>query len=1012
MSLTPRYTNPLQDYVNNNTTPSMTVDGIVVDRVYAATGIIDTINQNQNNTYKDPVTNELNNPGQVSLKNAVNSRSGYTSDILDDVYNTGLSMDFKFNRTTYINYFSFNILQVPCSWTLYRAPTGTINFTPNQQIYSGVITAFNTSYLEPISIYLDNTWKFDTTVDLFLVINKTVNGQQYPITIRNFIAKLEVFALDDIIDKDTNVVIPSITTQNNLGFIETYTPSFDSLSNMVTIGSKESTSNSILNPGTYWKSSPQPVQDAVVWVVIDLGWRQTIDKMFLDPLYVNQVLNVYYSDIITNTTDTSTLTWYPVQKDLITKKGVYEFPLINTRYIKLEFYQLTAEVYDLPVDSVDRTIQVFPDWVDNYFNNIEQNTPDINSQQYAINTDSINNPYLNYNTSPIMSSSYGLVVDQLSASTYGGSTTNPASSTSLESKYTIVDPTASYKTLTEVAGVGSAYNNSTAPNFINKRFPVYGTHVYKNVFMNQTWHQAYFTGIKYLSFYVTNQLLQNDNPEFVDYFLPTTISGIDYASPNTLISGGVTTATFSQGGTGGYVGLAATQIQTQYIKTISSFNSFKFGALNTDWQEFLTTPQTLLRSTPSIIGVVSGTINASDKIGISYNFNNVSPDGSSGYGIYTVSGTGDNYIQTALGVSNNLLTVSMAQFTASGWTGTDPTASAISGINSTNIPSSNINSFLSTYGSSDYANNDFGGIPQVQSQPYTFLVTSSGLTGSVNIQVNYFNNGTFIASSGHTFAVVANSGNNLSFTTTQPIGANQVNFVLSGSGSTTYSQAGYFYGTSAIWSSPVRLQDMRISATARIYLPETNYGTYTCGIYTANGTLLASKSFSNIPVKTWVDIEVPYTIFNSSAYNNGLYARLTQTFGQSERYEVALLGMFYNPVAWQYSIDNTNWYDIVTGICDPQVFINLPQATQQLMIKGTILLDNTTISAISIVPTYLQNPNYTSTVIDYLGDPKYNEVSMRKTTAQRPLFQLSTELHPTQFNITELMNIQNPFQLD
>jgi hypothetical protein len=66
----------------------------------------------------------------------------------------------------------------------------------------------------------------------------------------------------------------------------------------------------------------------------------------------------------------------------------------------------------------------------------------------------------------------------------------------------------------------------------------------------------------------------------------------------------------------------------------------------------------------------------------------------------------------------------------------------------------------------------------------------------------------------------------------------------------------------------------------------------------------------------------------------------------------------------------------------------------------------------SIVPNYTQNPYYSITPTYYLGDPKVNELSWKRTPSQRPLFQLRSELHPAQYDIGVLMNINYPYSLD
>lgn len=70
-------------------------------------------------------------------------------------------------------------------------------------------------------------------------------------------------------------------------------------------------------PVTFWRSAPQPDHQAVVSLYLDVrapdGSPQTIDALYLDPVYTNQVLNLYYSnDDTTGTTKLSPITLVPV----------------------------------------------------------------------------------------------------------------------------------------------------------------------------------------------------------------------------------------------------------------------------------------------------------------------------------------------------------------------------------------------------------------------------------------------------------------------------------------------------------------------------------------------------------------------------------------------------------------------------------------------------------------------------------------------------------------------------
>jgi len=990
MTLHPKKLNPLKTYLNGSN-PPMTVDGLIVDGVYAVTGVIDTITQTTD-TYQDPLTNQTSNIGAYSFPQTPNVNEWY-SGIVDDQVNTTYNLAFQFNRDTYCNTVSFSLLQVPVNWTLNLiTPSGTT------QLSTGAITEYNTDYWQYIVVPLGQTYLLTSSnSSLQLVLTKRPTNTQYQLGVSNFLFKLNVQTLQDI--TVNNTVVSGITTQSILGFVENYNPTVYSINN---INDNDST--------TYWKCSPQPVGDSVVYFVIDMGSLQSINKMYIDPLYTGTIFNLYYSF------DNSY--WYPVQRDFRLKKGIYQLPTISARYLKFEFTQLTPEPYDLKLDSIQKVISVFPDWVDNFYTNSERAIPDIANQNYVFS--SAVTPTTNYNTNISSNSFYGASASTLNSLNAIG---NNSSSNFVNSNTTITDPTVSYKTVESVAGLGSTYNPVTDVAFISRRFPYVTQHIYKQVPVNQTWHEAYFTGIKSLSLYGTDQTVQMDYPDFTDYLTNNTttiVSGSSTATFRTpsIINTTISGVTYSVVSGMGYTGLAGTQLITKNLKTFSNYPSFKFAALSSDWVPYLTNAQTvLLGSNLANLGITTSGISTVSNI-----------QGSTNYGVWSFVPSGNpvqTYVQSAVvGGGQNLLTTAEAfVVSGTGWSGplganSVVTNASISGVTSIGLPvSTNV-----SWGQPDYGNTDFGSdaysvtpsLGAIQLRGYTFIITASG-SGSVTTNVTYSGAGG-VTTSGYTTNI---SGANqfLTFTTTQPLNTSSVSFSIAVSGTVGLSQAGYFLGSSGFtpssWTRPLVTSGMRISAVSRIYLPNTSFGTYKCTLY-SNGVELAHKQFSNIPPRTWVDIEVPFTLVSGYYNSNNFSTRLTQTNGQGESYDLAMFGIFYNPVTWEYCSDGTgnNWNWITTGINDPDATINLRAPSNQIQLRGTILQDNAQISSLTLVPNYTQSPYYSTTQINYVGDPKTNELSWKRTPAQRPLFQLRSELHPSQYDIGVLMNISYPYYLD
>ena len=992
MTLNPKYLNPLKGYINSNI-PPMTVDGLVVDNVYAVTGVIDTVTQTTS-TYQDTLTNQLSNVGTYSFPQNQNVGEWY-SGIVDDQVNTTYELDFNFNRDTYFNTITFQLLQVPLTWTL-----NFVQGSSSTQISTGVITEYNTNSWQYFEIPASKSYLLTASNSkLQLIITKTPTGQQYNFGVRDFLLKLNVQQLQDV--TVNNTVASGITTQNILGFVENYSPVVYSGSNI-----------NDNNASTYWKCSPQPVGDAIVYFVVDMGSLQTINKMYIDPLYTGTVFNLYYSF------DNSY--WYPVQRDFNLKKGIYQLPTISARYLKFEFTQLTPEPYDLKLETVQKTINVFPDWVDNFYTLSERAIPDIANQNYVFS--SAVTPTSSYNTKISSNTFYGAASNTLN--NLNGPSNNFSTSNAINSNTTITDPTVSYKTVQSVAGLGSKYNPITDVAFITRRFPYVAQHFYKQVPINQTWHEAYFTGIKTLTLYSTDQSVQMDYTDFTDYFTSnntTIVSGSTTATFRTpvIVNNTISGTVYSTVSGMGYTGTAGSQLITKNLETFSNYGSFKFAVLNSDWINYLSNNQTvLLGSNLAGLGIsISGSTATATSTTTNYGVWQFTPS----------ANTIQTYVQSAsAGGGQNLLTTAEAIVASgSGWSGpinanSVVTNATITGVSTVSLPLiTNTRLGQAEYGNFEYGSDAYGVSPSVgaaQTNSYTFLITASGV-GSVVPYVTYSGPSGVTVFSGSSTSV-ASSGQFLTFTTSQPINTNSVSFVIAITGTVGLSQAGYYAGVSSSftpssWTRPLVTSGMRISAVARVYLPNTSNGTYRCTLY-SNGNELAHKQFSNIPVRTWVDIEVPFTLVSGYYNSSNLSTRLTQTNGNSEVYNLAMLGVFYNPVTWEYCSDGTgnNWNWITTGVNDPNTNLNLRTTSNQIQLRGTILQDGAQISALTVIPNYTQSPYYSTTQVNYLGDPKTNELSWKRTPAQRPLFQLRQELHPAQYDIGVLMNIAYPYYLD
>ncbi len=487
---------------------------------------------------------------------------------------------------------------------------------------------------------------------------------------------------------------------------------------------------------------------------------------------------------------------------------------------------------------------------------------------------------------------------------------------------------------------------------------------------------------------------------FTDYFFAVGPNNNQIA-PNTLVGSGTTATLVS--GHGGYTGHAGSMVVTNNLQTIQSFQSFNIASIATDWQSFFTSTTTLLQSNvPSLLGLTIS--------GVYYTSNQTNPN----YGIYTFSGSnGNSYVQTTLGGGQNLLTTNEANFLAGGWSASNVTSGTnvtISGLTSLYTPLLSNKSYGASYGDFPYGTSayDASDLEGININAYDYLVAASGV-GTVTMSITYSStiSGTTPVDLVQSFVVSGTS--NLNFLTDQPLNTNKINVALTTSGQITYSEAGLFNGYTLSWVSPLLTDSMRISTVARLFLPNTSTGTYTLSLYSNNGTLLSSNFFTGLPTQVWIDLTVDF-ILPPGVNNQSYYAVLTQNYS-TEVYELSMFGIFYNPVSYEFSTDNSNWYPIIAGINDAFTLINTDQSTQNFYLKVTFLEDNTTLNAIQIIPKLTQTPFYNSTNINFLSDPKINEEVDRAPVHLQSLFQPIALDFPFIYSQQELMNAKTPFIL-
>jgi len=1038
MSIIPNNIDPLQEYVSGGIYPPLTVDGLVYNKVYAQTGVIDVLSNTQKTGYTDPSTNVINGNNNSIVFGQNQETSWISSAQFGGPGSIPVVLTYNFNTTSYYNYVSLDVLNVPCFVELGYIINGNWNALPGASTF--VINGGNNIYTQSDFLLLQyQAPSTQGSPNLSVRITRNQNVQSisngiptniaYSVGVQNVTVRLQVLQSSDVpsgVLKNASGII----TQNRLGFIENYSYQNYPVSNAFNTGTN------------YWKSAPQPTADSVVYFYAKINdtTATSINRLYIDPLYSTSRFNIYFT---TNTTsggliDPDTFTWTPIQRDFILRKGLYDLPTVSATYLKFEFVQLVPEAYDLPIDSVTRTINVFPADVEDYYYQLESMILDGDSTQYSYIGNNIN-PQTATTTSLNASTLFGLSsntvanantwpsLSALNASQYGNSTT-----VALNTNSYIIDPTMSYKTIDN----NGNYNGVAYNQFLQRRFPNARTHAYTQITLEQNWHEAYFTGIQYLTAFYEQQYDDIRSTPTNLYATNGTTSGFNSQNVN-------------------YVGLQPDDIATtSWYPTIDSFKSFNIGAITSDWNSFLSDSQVLMNSSSVLQNTYNCTASAVGNFGNStivsvqqlthgtpYNIRSGSYQTStneisytdanfltltswSGLGGTTITGT---LVSWASGTNNG---------TASGLSVSGGTYSAaynftIPGVVASGTTPWEVQLAVPAYGVvglGSYVPSISGNSGAINYYFYTGVQVSgtaagiSNVNGSISGSTRFVNPTTGAAISGTTVTgttanFVSGTSSNLGYVTstnytTSGYPSNTIQFVVSGSGTGAYDlyQLGVFPTPTTQWVSPQDRKYMRVSGVARIFLPFTDLGTYRISLFATSSTgvltELVYKQFNPgyIPLNTWFDVELE--TFTGDNYTQ-FYVEVQQVNGTiNEVFYVAMLSPFYHPVRFEYTTISgstyPNNYQFITGpIGNSDYFVStisgLPASGIQL--RMTSLDPNIFISGVSVVPYYKQSPYYAELNIDYIGVSKTNEVSVRRAVENKPYFQNNTGIYPSRFGI-------------
>ena len=1045
MSILPNNTDPSKDYVSQNSAPPLTLNGLVYNKIYAHTGVVDSLLNTNTNGYVDPNLAIINNSNALINFDQQQNNEWFSLPNVGGSSSDPIVITYNLNSNTYYNNISLFVLNVPCYVELLDQ---NLNALPGQSTFSlaggnniySTTDWYNLNYQAPTTQLGVASIILRITRQNAIIIydqNGISNNISYRVGVRDFRIKLNVLSIEDV---PSSVVsgTDSIVSQNNFGFVENYTYSGYSSSNAFTNDTGS----------VFWKCAPQPTSDSIVYFYAKVSdpTPTFINRLYINPIHSSVRFNVYYTTQSTsgNTIDPGTFTWSPIPRDFILRQGIYDIPTTSCTYLKFEFTKLVPEVYDLPFDTVYRTINVFPYDVENYYTNLENNIINGNATRYSF----INNANLSTQTQSsnqnVPSTVFGLASQTVagnnswpSIAALNSSQSNNSTTVGVGAATQITDPTVSYKLLDYYGN----YNNQPYSQFLQRQFPGGSIHQYNQVVVPQTWHQAYFVGINYVTAFYEN-----------------TYDDLR-AIPGTLLSSNMTTSGFLDSGTN-YVTLITDQVAyTPFFKTIDSFSSFNVAGLTTDWRSFLTNgaspanDPTLMNNLTSYLPNMSinSTLTDINTLGISSVYSVTQHTPNVTYGIKSALYSQPNFTNLVSYFDANFIPASGSTLNWSPGLGTTLTSTpltisgttlsgmTVSGGSYTAYYNFTIPNVYSTSGTTSWklqlGSNPFGVVGYASYSPasgvnYYFLVNaqSSG-TGNLVLKTQFINP--------TTSGVIANtlvSGSNVLVTglntltvltgtnyTTSGFPSNTIQVVVSGSvGAYQLYNLGVFNSPTTTWFSSSDRSNMRVSGVARVFLPFTNNGSYRASLiatdYSNNQYEIAFKNYSagSMPTKTWFDIEL-------ENYTGANYARFSMQLVQSnnavsEQFYVAMLAPFYHPIRYEFiNVSGaTNWTPITAGINDPTHFIStvsgLPASGIQL--KMTALDPYSYISGISIIPQYKQSPFYANLQIDYLGDSKTNETESRTAIEYKPYFQLNKEVHPYNFSLNYIAPTVTKYSID
>jgi hypothetical protein len=315
--------NPLTNYSQSTAPPEMSVDGLTINKRYAFTGVVNTLQQSNTKNkskkigtpYSAPQLGQANPPAVIQLPNQAAPASSWSSPQgvlgsstiigiqinLNVAAGTNSPVNSQTQQTVFLNYVSFEMEDVPANWSMYYLDPISNLMIQLTDVYGnpvgGKTTGQNPGSWNFIEVYAQTIstslleLRLDRNVSINLPPSSTNSGQvfsqPYSFTLSNM--DIRLLAENDFGQVPQNAVLSSV---NSLGITEQYVKVQRDSSQIQAPANR----TQALASNAYWRSDPQPVGDAVVCLYVDMGSKQTIDSMYLDPLYSGIDCNLYYSN--------------------------------------------------------------------------------------------------------------------------------------------------------------------------------------------------------------------------------------------------------------------------------------------------------------------------------------------------------------------------------------------------------------------------------------------------------------------------------------------------------------------------------------------------------------------------------------------------------------------------------------------------------------------------------------------------------------------------------------------